>query len=420
MILKKIKNILLLAVLLLVFLKFNSPIFSETPTPTPAIDNSQAAIDLQNKINDLKNKIADLQSQEKTLSSQISIMDSQIKLTEYKIEATQEQITSLTLDIDSATKKISSLQKALDNSVDVLLNRIVATYEVGTIQPLQILLTSGSASDFFTRLNYLRLAQAHDKKLIYDTQQAKNDYSKQKSIFEDEKKQVELLEKQLTDYTSQLNDEKKAKNALLAQTQGNEANYQSLLAQAQAQLASLSNFSAIRAGAGGQTVPHQDLSDGWGKYYNQRDSNWGNNMISLSSEQIWSVGCLLTDFAMVSSHFGGGVSPADVAGNTSNFFSNTAYFLQPGPSANGHSAQYVSNPSLDDLRSALNSGGVVIAGLSSNGGPYPQHYSDHWVVLRSVDGDSFRINDPWYQGAMNVSFNDHYSGWAIIEARIYH
>lgn len=410
--------ILILALIILIFYKGTS--FSQTETPTPTPDNSQAVRDLQNKIADLQNKINDLQSQEKTLSSQISIMDSQIKLTEYRIEATQEQITNLTLDIDTASKKVSSLQNSLNDSISVLLNRIVATYEVGSIQPLQILLTSGSASDFFTRLNYLRLAQAHDKQLIYDTQQAKVDYANQKSIFEGEKKQVEVLNQQLQDYTDQLNQEKQAKNDLLAQTKGSEANYKSQLASYQAQLNSLSNFATIRAGAGGQIVPHQDLSDGWGRYYNQRDSNWGNNLIGQSSEQIWRVGCLLTSYAMVSTHFGGGISPADVAANSGNFALGTAYFNKPGPSANGHSAESRDNPSLDDLRNALNGGGVVIAGISSNGGPYPDHYSDHWVVLRSVDGDSFKINDPWYQGAMNVSFNDHYSGWTIIEARIYH
>lgn len=419
-ILKIIKNFGILLIITSLFF-ITSISYSQTPTPTtqPFQDNAQQQ-DLLNKIGDLKSKIADLQSQEKTLSSQISIMDNQIKLTEYQIEATQEQITSLTLDIDTASKKVTSLQNVLDNSIGVLLNRIVATYEVGTIQPLQILLTSGSASDFLTRLNYLRLAQAHDKKLVYDTQQAKVDYSNQKNIFEDKKKKVEVLQNQLQAETDQLNEEKQAKQDLLSQTQGSEANYQVLLNQAQAQLAALSSFATVRAGSGGQNIPHEDLSDDFGKYYNQRDSNWGNNLISLSSEQIWSVGCLLTSFAMVSTHFGGGVTPSDVAANTNNFFSNTAYFLQPGPSANGHSASYVTNPSLDDLRSALNSGGVVIAGLSANGGPYPQHYSDHWVVLRSVDGDSFKINDPWYQGAMNVSLNDHYSGWSIIEARIYH
>jgi len=122
---------------------------------------------------------------------------------------------------------------------------------------------------------------------------------------------------------------------------------------------------------------------------------------------------------MVVSHFGGSLLPNDVAANSSNFWPGTALFNKPGPAANGHSATSVDNPSNDQLKNALNTNAVVIAGLSQNGGPYPQHYSDHWVVLRSVDGNSFKINDPLYAGAMNVSLNDHYSGWSIIQAQIY-
>ena len=119
---------------------------------------------------------------------------------------------------------------------------------------------------------------------------------------------------------------------------------------------------------------------------------------------------------MVVTHFGGSVSPADVAANTGNFFGNTAYFLKPGPSANGHSANDVSYPSRDDLKNDIKSGNAVIAGLSYDGGPI----ADHWVVLRSVNDDgSFMINDPLYEGAMNVPLNDHYSGLTIVEARIY-
>ena len=158
------------------------------------------------------------------------------------------------------------------------------------------------------------------------------------------------------------------------------------------------------------------MSDSWGKYYNQRDSNWGNNYIGLSNEQIWDVGCLLSSFAMVSTHFGSSITPSDVAANSGNFFANTAYFLRPGPSANGHSPSDINFPSHDDLVGFLNSGKGVIAGLSYDGGPV----ADHWVVLRSVNGDgSFQINDPLYQSAMNVSMSDHYSGLKIVEARIY-
>lgn len=378
----------------------------------------------QEKVACLENKVQDLKSQTKTLSSQISIMDSQINLTEAKIEANKRNILDLTLDIDTATKKISTLSDSLNEITEVLLNRIVATYQAGSVQPLEILLSSADASNLLTRLNYLRIAQAHDKRLIYDVQQAKNDYINQKDIYEAKKKKVETLKKQLEAYTNQLSQEKVSKQDLLTQTQGSEATYQSLLAQARAQLAALSNFATSTFGT--SLVPHKELSDEFGKYYNQRDSQWGNLLVNNDSSNcrggpctLARIGCLATSYAMVSSHFGSSITPADVAVNSDNFSVYSADFRKPGPAANGHSAESRNNPSAQELRDVLNSGAVVIAGLSRNGGTYPAYYSDHWVVLRATDGDSFKINDPAYQDAMNVSLNDHYSGWTIIESRIY-
>lgn len=391
---------------------------TDTPTPTP--DTPAAVSSLEQQIQALQSKISDLQGQEKTLSSQIAVMDNQIKLTELRIQATEQQISDLTLNIDTASQKITDLQSSVASLTKVLLNRVVATYEVGTIQPMQMLLTSSTVADFLKRLNYLKIAQAHDKKSLFDMVQAKNDYQNQKTIYENEKKQVEALKVQLDTYTTQLNQEKNQKQQLLSDTQGSEANYQQQLHNLQAQLAVLAGFANARSGGVVSIIAHQDLSDGWGKYYNQRDANWGTHTIGYSSEQVWEVGCLLTSYTMVATHFGASITPADVAANGDNFALGTAYFRIPGPSANGHSATYVTNPSMDQLKTALQNGAAIVAGLSSNGGPYPQHYSDHWVVLRGLDGSgNFMINDPWYAGAMNVSINDHYSGWTIIEARIY-
>lgn len=254
MILKNIKKVFLLLVVLFFLFKFNGLSFSQTPTPTPtqtptptptppSSSSSSVSECADKKLNNdqcieyLKNKVTEIQGQKNTLSSQIAAMNGQIRLTEFRINATQEQITALTLDIDTATKKISSLQKSLDESINVLLNRIVATYQVGTIQPLQILLTAGSASDFLQRLNYLKLAQAHDKKLIYQMQQAKVDYTNEKNIFEDKKKKVVALKTQLEQYTKQLEQDKAGKEELLRVTKNDESKYQRLLAQAQAERA---------------------------------------------------------------------------------------------------------------------------------------------------------------------------------------
>ncbi|HSX40841.1 MAG TPA: hypothetical protein VLF68_04490, partial [Candidatus Saccharimonadales bacterium] len=199
--------------LLIIFVFILAVLFK---TVTFAQDATSSAVqDLQNKINDLQNKVSDLQGQEKTLSSQIGVMDNQIKLTSYKIDATKQQITNLTLDIDTANKKISTLEGSVDNLTKVLMNRIVATYEIGSAQPLELLITSHSASDLLERANYLRVAQQHDKKLIYDTVQAKNDFANQKAIYENEKKKIEALKTDLEAYNNQLDSQKATKQDLL-------------------------------------------------------------------------------------------------------------------------------------------------------------------------------------------------------------
>ena len=191
----------------------------------------------QEKVTCLENKVNDLKSQTKTLSSQISIMDSQIKLTEARIEANKKEILDLTVDIDTTTNKISQLSEALNKITEVLLKRIIATYEAGSVHPLEMLLSSRDASNLLTRLNYLRIAQVHDKKLIYDVQQAKNNYANQKEIFEAKKRKIESLKLQLEAYNNNLSQQKVAKQQLLIATQADEATYQQLLAQAKAERA---------------------------------------------------------------------------------------------------------------------------------------------------------------------------------------
>src|SRR3989344_9688209 len=158
-------------VILLVFLLGFSIFFSNnlTNAETSTIPEcKEKNLDSNQCIDYLKNKVSEKQGQAKTLSSQIAIMDNQIKLTQARIEQTRKDILDVTLDIDTATKKILTLQDSLEKITGILINRIVATYEAGRVEPLAVLLTSPNASNLFSKLNYLRIVQAHDKKLVYE------------------------------------------------------------------------------------------------------------------------------------------------------------------------------------------------------------------------------------------------------------
>ncbi len=236
MILRIKKSFFLLVILIfsLFLLDTNFFAWALEPTATPTPTSAESA-KWEEKIKEYEGKVSELQGKAKTLSSEIAVMDNQIKLTEYRIEANKEQILSLEVDIDTTNKKIGKLEKSLDELTKVLLNRIIATYEVGTIQPFHILLSSSDVSNFFTRLNYLKIAQTHDKRLIYETEQAKIDYANQKDIFEEKKKKIEALKKELEIYTAELEQNKLIRQDLLNVTKNDEQKYQQLLAQARAE-----------------------------------------------------------------------------------------------------------------------------------------------------------------------------------------
>jgi hypothetical protein len=93
------------------------------------------------------------------------------------------------------------------------------------------------------KTSYLKMVQEHDKKLIYDTQQARNDYENQKNIYEEKKKKVQELNDQLEEYNTQLEGEKKAKQALLEATKNSETLYQQKLSAALAEYQAIQKIS---------------------------------------------------------------------------------------------------------------------------------------------------------------------------------
>ena len=386
-------------------------VFADTPTPTPTPTGAPSPdpnklSELQQQISDLEGKVANTKAQEQTLSSTIAVMDNQINLTQLRINATQEELTELTANIQTATSKISTLEGSLDTITKVLLKRIVATYEIGDLQQTQAILASSNMDDLVARASYMKIVQQHDKRLIYDTQQAKTDYANQKGIFVAQKQKAEELQQSLQTYSDQLAQEKTTKQQLLTQTQGDEATYEQLLAEAQAQLAGFTHFVTSQGGA--SLLSGQTACDGWGCYYNQRDSQWGSVALNNTQYSIASDGCLMTSMAMVYTHYGHrGVTPLSINANPGNFAAYEPAWLLKTIVADGTTSNRVS----DSIDNVLSSGNPVIVGISYDGGPYP----DHFVVLVSGSGGNYQMNDPYTPNGHNIPFTSHYSVASIRE-----
>lgn len=239
------KTLLRLLLILFVFqvtVATSSPIFSQSDTRLG---------ELQKDIADLQGKIKDAQGTIKTLSSQIAVMNNQIRLTELRINQSKQELLGLEIDIELTEKKIVTLEASLDELSLVLIRRIVATYKIGAVKPWELLLSSNGFSDLLRKMQYVRIVQIQGKKLIYDTEQAKMDYTNQKDILEEKQKKVETVKKQLEGYTVELAQQRKDKESLLEITRGDEQTYQQQLARARAEQAAILG---IIAGKGEETL----------------------------------------------------------------------------------------------------------------------------------------------------------------------
>ena len=159
----------------------------------------------------------------------------------------------------------------------------------------------------------------------------------------------------------------------------------------------------------------QPISDDWGVYYNQRDSRWASANVGAGSTQVWKIGCLISDLAMVYSHFGyRSVTPATIAARPGYFNAGGAIF-NSALNVPGHATYIVRDPDPSWIRAQVAAGHPVIVGMNLQTG------TTHFVTLTGLNGASdYWTNDPWEQNAMHVAFSgDWFTRGPIYEAIVF-
>ena len=162
-------------------------------------------------------------------------------------------------------------------------------------------------------------------------------------------------------------------------------------------------------------VENQPPGDAWGAYFNQRDARWGSADVGAASYSVWQIGCLLTDLAMVYSHFGyGSVTPGSIAAHTG-WFNGSGAIFNSALGVPGHRTVIVRDPDPAWIRAHVAAGHPVVVGMNLPKG------TTHFVTLTGLNGDSdYWTNDPWEQNAMRVTFSgDWFDRGPIYEAIVF-
>ena len=202
----------------------------------------------QEEIIKLENQLSDARKQEKTLKQQLDIIDGQTKITQLKIEETKLKIEKLKREIIDLSSRIDRISTSVDSLTELLLGRIIKTYKYGSLNSLDLLFSSEGLTEVLAKLKYIQVAQANDKKVLYQLQATKAAYDDQKQDKETRQTQAEKLSKELETYKEQLTNQKRDKEELLQITKNDESRFQSLIAQLKA------DTDSIRRALGGKGV----------------------------------------------------------------------------------------------------------------------------------------------------------------------
>ncbi|MBI5449549.1 C39 family peptidase [Candidatus Gottesmanbacteria bacterium] len=346
-----------------------------------------------------------------TLLTQINYMNNQIRLLTLNIQSTKGNIDKLSREIDEFGREINRLEVILNQRLQLILKRIPESYKRAVVSPFNLVLLSQNFSDLTNRVKYLMAVQGQDANLLFQVKATQNNYGERKQLRERKKEQFEQAKKELERQNIQLTQQKQEKDSLLTQTRGQEATYQQLLTEAKKQLASFASFADSQ---GASLLNNQTFCDGWGCYYNQRDSQWGNALINGRNDcngpcSIARVGCLVTSLSMMVSHLGRrDISPVDIAfSGSANFSVGTAMLMRGNITVKGVNITRTSvgsklNPGL------LNNGPVIV-------GVYAGPFGTHFVVVKSYSNGNYIMNDPYVDGGRDKTFTDHYSLGSVFE-----
>ncbi|MEK7202214.1 MAG: CHAP domain-containing protein [Patescibacteria group bacterium] len=183
------------------------------------------------------------------LDSDIAETEGNISNTEAQIAVSEEVINELAVDIDQTQTELDGLQLKLRYAY-------ISLYELSQASPLDTLLASESLTEIISQSQYIQSLQTELQGNIDKTNTAKTELEGKKSENEAQKANLVGLKQGLTKSKNFLNSRRGQKTTLLAQTQGQQIQYEALLKKLDAEHATLSQeiYNERRRLGQGETV----------------------------------------------------------------------------------------------------------------------------------------------------------------------
>ena len=145
----------------------------------------------QKQIDDAKDEQEKIKSQMSSIQKEVENLNATIASYENEIDDLTDQIDETASKIDKMSQELDNKQKELEGKEKLLEKRLVATYKAGDTSYLDLLLSSGSLTDFLSNYYLIEQLNDSDSKLIDTIKETKAQIEESKTQLEESKVQLE-------------------------------------------------------------------------------------------------------------------------------------------------------------------------------------------------------------------------------------
>lgn len=203
-------------------------------------------MDLQNRKNELNNQITEANEQVENIQIELTDTLKQIDNLDQKIETYQGQVDELNgkleilqNQIKTAEEKLTNLENNYKIQRKTFQNRIVAQYEAGDVQYLDVLLSSNTLSEFISNYYLIGEIAKYDRNLLDNIDRQKNEIEKIKTTLTEREKNLKTVKENKEKTATALENAKVIKNSYAKQLTDSEKETQAKIAEYQRELDNL-------------------------------------------------------------------------------------------------------------------------------------------------------------------------------------
>lgn len=193
--------------------------------------------ELQNQMTQTNEELTDVQDELTDNLEQIQKIDEKIEKAEQELEELNKKIEEVNLKTEKMQEKLKLVTKRYEKQKKLLEARLVAIYEAGETQYLDVVLASSDLSDFLSSYVVLNQIATYDKDLLEDVEEQKQIMEIVNERLQENLEQLSIMKKNQTTNTKILQNTKILRESYTAKLSTQELEIQTKIDEYKAQFA---------------------------------------------------------------------------------------------------------------------------------------------------------------------------------------